>query len=107
MLSVGDHWKIAFGSHCIWTSSAAYHAYHERQAKLVRHDIVKDRVDRCGHVIENARHVGHQKIEELHPRTVWRDVVLRISAVYGEQSLHVKRCPANEERDNHGDCNSS
>jgi len=34
-------------------------AYHKRHAKFVRHNIVKDWIDRRGHVIENAWHVGH------------------------------------------------
>ena len=82
-----------------------YCAHHERDAKFVRHDVVQNRVDRRGHIIEHAGYVGEEKIEELGQLAVGAYVVLGVCPVNGDQSLHVKRRPANEKGNHYGNCN--
>lgn len=79
--------------------------HHKRDTEFVRHDIVQNRVNRRGHVIENSRYVGHEKIKELDPLAVRRNVVLRVRSVNGDQPLNVKWRPADEERYYNSDCN--
>jgi len=82
-------------------------AYHKRHPELVRHDVVEDRIDRRGRVVENTWHIGHQNIDELHPRAVRRDVIIFVGAVYRDQTLYMERQPADEKRYDNRDCNNS
>lgn len=34
-------------------------AYHKRQTVFIRHDVVEDRIDGGGHVIEYSRYISH------------------------------------------------
>lgn len=87
------------------TSSSTYL---ERGAELERHDVVQDRIDCGGHVVEDAGHVRGDAVQLVQERYV---VGVRVSGrcvvgpEYGDQSLRVERRPADEERHDDGHCN--
>lgn len=67
--------------------------YLECFAELVAHQIVQERIDACGQVVEDAGHVRHHH--------VYLQVFVHF-AIDGDQTLRVERRPAQEERHHNG-----
>lgn len=80
--------------------SASLLTHLESLPKLVAHNVVQQRVDTGGHVVQDARDVGGDD-KQLQDQRIRRLVVL-VDAVDVHEPLGVERRPADEERHHNG-----
>lgn len=76
----------------------------EGLAELVAHQIVEQRIDASGQIVEHTRNICHHRVEELM-------LIMELGAprwrVNGNQTLRVKWCPAQKETDDDGNCETN